>query len=219
MRIDRSEKIAGLDILKIRNAIRKQGHNTFGVVDFANALKVQRRKAAAIITELRARGWLETAEEDHRPNHFQTTIAGNAFAAANAIKPIPRAKAEKLLGMFLKRVEELNARDEFTHCVHEVAVFGSYNGNNPDVGDIDLAIDLRRRRIDGRDFVKYSQQRAIESGRNFRSFFEMLVYAEQECWRFLKARSPYISLHPISDVKSTGAQARVIYKASDKAGA
>jgi hypothetical protein len=112
---------------------------------------VPSRRAAGIIKELRARGWLETEEEE---GYFQTTLAGNAFAGANAIKPIPRAKADKLLETFLKRVEELNARDEFTECVHEVAVFGSYTGNSPEVGDIDLAVDIRQRRIAGRDIVE-----------------------------------------------------------------
>jgi len=212
MRIDRNDKIAGLNILKVREAIRKQARRPFDANDLSRALEVPKKKAAAVIEELRAREWLEPAREEGRPGEFQTTIAGNAFTTAHAIKPIPRSKADKLLEMFLKRVEELNARDEFTHRVQQVAVFGSYNGNSLEVGDIDLGIDIRQRQIAGRDIVVYSQQRAIDSGRTFRSYIEMLFYAEQKCWRFLKARSPYISLHPINDIEKIGAQARVIFK-------
>jgi hypothetical protein len=210
MRIDRKEKIAGLDILKVRDALRAQGRRPFNVVDLEHSLKATKRTATAVIEELKARGWI-AKDEECQPDEVQTTLAGNAFMVANAMKPIPRVKADKLLAGFLKRVEELNASDEFAYSVREVAVFGSYNGDSPEVGDVDLAVDMPQREIAGRDFVKYCLQRALESGRTFTTYPERLFYAERECWQFLKGRSPYVSVHPVSDIKATGAEARVIY--------
>jgi predicted nucleotidyltransferase len=213
MRINRNETIAGLDVLRVRNALRAQHRQPFDPQDLADALKVPKSKALEVIEALRARGWLQTAEQWGRPKDWQTTLEGNAFTVAHATKPIPRAKADKLLAEFLKRVEEVNANDEYGYYVHEVHLFGSYLGDAAEVGDIDLAVDLRFRAMGDRDVVDHSIARARASGRRFKLYIEMLGYSEIEVRRILKARSPYISLHDMQDIEVTGAQARLIYEA------
>jgi hypothetical protein len=39
-----------------------------------------------------------------------------------------------------------------------------------------------------------------------------MFYGEIEVRQILKARSPYISMHPMSDIEATGAKARLIYR-------
>ena len=127
-----------------------------------------------------------------------------------------RAKAEKLLADFLKRVEDANGRDELSHYVHEAHIFGSYlNDDAKNLGDLDIAIELRLRQIRGRDPVKHSQDRGIKAqkaGRRFRSSVELMFFGEIEVRQLLKGRGPYISLHPMSDLEATNAASRLIYK-------
>ena len=210
MRIDRNEQIAGLNILRVRDAIRRQGRFAFDARDLVHALKVPHGKAMEVMQELQARGWIEL--EDGRPDLFQTTMRGNAFAGALAMKPIPRAKADKLLAEFMKRVEEVNNRDELVYYVHEVWAFGSYVGESAEVGDLDLAVDLRYREIEGRDYIEFNAERARASGRRFGNYSELLSYGDTEVRRILKARNPRISLHPMSDIKASGSPSCLLFR-------
>jgi len=81
------------------------------------------------------------------------------------------------------------------------------------LGDIDLAVELRFRNIPGRDPIKYNEERADQSGKRFRSWFEMAAYGESEVRRLLKQRSAYISLHPLSDIAATGSESKVLFVA------
>jgi predicted nucleotidyltransferase len=219
MRIDKNESIAGQRILRIRDYLRRVGPPRMfrkgNVVEYFN---VSDRKAAEILRELKVHGLIERAQgRDGQHGFYELTMRGNALTSANAIPPITRAKAEQLLSDFLKRVAEVNRREELTHRIAEVRVFGSYlNKKAKDLGDIDLAIDMRVREIPGRDLIEYSQKRAlhaVQSGRRFRTGLEMMFYGEIEVRRLLRARSPYISIHPLTDIKVTGSKSRLIYKA------
>ena len=108
---------------------------------------------------------------------------------------------------------DVNARDELTHFVASVGVFGSYTKKSAkDLADIDICLDLRERKIAGRDPVKYASERAANSGRRFGNIVERWAYGETEVCRLLKARSPYISLHDHRDLKRIGARAKEIYR-------
>ena len=81
--------------------------------------------------------------------------AGVRLTTALALPPITREKADIILEEFLKRVVLVNARDELTHYVASVGVFGSYNKKSAkDLADIDICLDLRERKIAGRDPLK-----------------------------------------------------------------
>jgi len=217
MRIDKNELIAGQPILHVRDCLRPfrgSANHIFGKGYIAERLKISERKAGQITRELKARGWIDLVEDQKRYKGFYTlTMKGNAFTGARAITPINRAKAEKLLADFLKRVDMVNERDELVEYVHEVHVFGSYmNKKVKDLGDIDLAIETHRRQVPGRDHMKYMEERAFELGAENRSWMDRLLYVELEAQRILKARNPYISLHPLSDLKATGSKSKLLYR-------
>src|SRR5262249_28434186 len=142
---------------------------------------------------------------------YQTTLKGNAFIGARALKPITRKKAEQILKGFLQRAEAVNADSELTYYVGKVYLFGSMLGNAVEVDDIDLAVEFELREVGGRDPIKHSVERAEASGKTFRSPIEMMFYGELEVKGILKARSPYISIHPLSDLQATGSQSRQIF--------
>src|SRR5262249_57566306 len=106
----------------------------------ARYFKVSDRKAAQIVGEFKARGWIEPVEGKFgRQGYFPCSMKGNAFVAARAIPPLSREKAERLLSEFLKRVEEVNKRDELSHYVRGGHIFGRYlNKKAKDLGDLDL---------------------------------------------------------------------------------
>jgi predicted nucleotidyltransferase len=184
----------------------------------ADWFKVSERKAGEIMRALRARGWLEPSPGiGGREHWYQRSVAGNAFALARAVAPIARAKADQLLKEFLKRVEDVNARDELLWHVGEVRVFGSYlNGKAKDFGDIDLGVEFVPHGPIGPERSKRLEERARQSGRLFRDYLQRLVYPEIEVRQLLKARSPYISIHPMQDIEQTGAKSRVIYRRKAK---
>lgn len=59
-------------------------------------------------------------------------------------------------------------------------------------------------------------QDACENGKVFSSIVEEVYYAETMVLKHLKNRSPYISLHRLSDVLELGAPYKQIYPFSDE---
>jgi predicted nucleotidyltransferase len=217
MRIDRKETIAGVPILQVRDYLRLIDDEITNKDFVAQWLGVSSRKGGQIVRELLARGWLEPVERTGRKGYCALTMAGRAFAGARAVSPISRTKADALLVAFLERVAEVNKRDELTHYVKEVRVFGSYlDKRAKDLGDIDLAVDMPFRDLPGRDRLEYLEERADQSGRSFKFWLERMAYGENEVRRLLKTRSPYISLHPISDIKATKARSKVLFVVKSK---
>lgn len=208
MRIDKTELIAGQPILRVRDFLRSIGDNGFTDLEIAHRFKVSQGGAAEILRELRARSWIEP-RDGHEPGWYEVSMRGRALAAARAVAPISRMAAELLMKRFLERVSDVNGRDELTHHVTEVRVFGSYLSSFEDLGDV----ELRFRNIPGRDPIKYNEERAEQSGKRFRSWLDMVAYGESEVHRLLKQRSPYISLHPLSDIAATGSESKVVFVA------
>jgi hypothetical protein len=79
-----------------------------------------------------------------------------------------------------------------------VLLFGSYLGETPTLGDVDLSIELADRYPDA-DARKRGHDARIAaaklSGRYFQDYVAMLTWPEQEVWLLLRHRSPSLSLH------------------------
>jgi hypothetical protein len=127
----------------VREYLRRRSNNYYITKgDIAAFFRVSERKGAEILREMRRRGWVKRLKgSSWKHGHHEITMGGNALVAASAVPPINRAKAERLLADFLKRVVEVNARSELTHYVHEVQIFGSYLSKKAkDLGDLDLPL-------------------------------------------------------------------------------
>jgi predicted nucleotidyltransferase len=114
------------------------------------------------------------------------------------------------------RVRQVNGRDELTHRVTEVRVFGSYLTDAETLGDIDLAVSLEGKQAEaetaGMDWIQVCLSRAAESGRRFKTYGDQLRYSEIEVKRFLKARSPYLSFHALDELARLGCRSEVLFK-------
>src|SRR5262245_5077360 len=197
MRINKNELIAGQGILRVRDYLRHftgDPDHLFEKGHVAYYFKVPERRAAQIIRELKARGWIEPAKGKYgKEGYCSITMGGTAFTAARAVPPINRAKAERLLAECLKRIEDVNKRNELSHYVREAWLFGSLlNERAKDYGDIDIALDVQYRERPGIEPWKYMEERAGKL-KPFMSWIDRLAWVESEVRRLIKARNPYIS--------------------------
>ena len=214
MRIDKNSKLAGFPILKIRDLLRKC-HECVDQEGVMHILKIDKNGAKKIITALEQKGFIELgAEETERASDstWEITKNGRRFAAASALKPIPREKAETLVSDLLKRVEEVHENDEFMYDVELLEAFGSFITDSPDLGDIDLALTLRRKEKFQGNWGELSSRQAAESGKCFSDFVEKLYYSETKVRRYLKKRSPYLHFLSPNEPKDLGAKTKVLYE-------
>jgi len=139
----------------------------------------------------------ELISEDGRQSNghmlYRITDKGHAVGMKTLVPRMSRAKAEALLKGALERIGNVNADPELLYWVTEARVFGSYLTDADDLGDLDLAIKLERKQIEG-DWVKACHDVADKSGKAL-NFFQRLTYPETEVRRRIKNRSPRISLH------------------------
>jgi len=154
------------------------------------------RPAKTLIKQLLKEGYIESHT---KTDLYRCTMKGNAFRMTDLLPRMNRAKAEVLLKGVLERVADINTKAELLHWVTEVRVFGSYLTGTDDLGDLDLAIKIKRHRIEG-DSVKARVDVARATGKEFGAFIDMLDYCEVEVRRRVKNRSPRISIHEIAEL-------------------
>ncbi len=84
------------------------------------------------------------------------------------------------------------------YTVNAVVVFGSYLKNVGELGDLDLAVQLKSRIADAEQRVTKELEHAGSSGRSFSRFIDQLTWAHDEVMLALKARKRTISVQPWS---------------------
>jgi hypothetical protein len=154
----------------------------------------------------------ESASERFGEDRYEITSLGARLCATRFLKPITRSRAEQLVAELLKRVRDVNDRDDLQYRVKQVIAFGSYIAATVDVADIDLVIDLERKEPPpGMDVAKWHLEYAVASGRRFGSYLDMLGCSEVEVRRLLKARSPYLAFHDMDELQTLNTQTRVLF--------
>lgn len=213
MNVDRKTTIAGVPILQVRDALRRLGPDRF-MTDRAEFLqqhlKVSRQQAEHVGEELAVRGLIGLT--DH--GGWALTPEGGRLCNATGIRRIPRAKAEVLVAALLDRAEEVNKEHRFLVRVKRIRVFGSYTTGAPDVADIDLVVELERKERDPQRFEALRDERARADGRMFRDFLDELGWPEHDVKKYLRNRSPYLSLHGAHDKVADSAAKTVIFDAT-----
>ena len=98
----------------------------------------------------------------------------------------------------MDRVNAVNASEEYAFKVKSAVLFGSMLSSADRLGDVDVAIDLRRRILDSVKFRQQCDRRrqlAEEQGRAFSTAIDWATWPEREVILQLKARSRSLSLH------------------------
>jgi hypothetical protein len=145
MRLNRGDRIAGVDGLQLRRYFQRFGSEQVNDATVMDELPVTKRQAEKLLTELLKLEMISRCEFQHDKKmvSYQTTIRGNALGMAKAGKPVTRASAEEVLRKFLDRVRLVNGRQELAHSVESVVVFGSYLSDAKRLNDLDIAVELR----------------------------------------------------------------------------
>jgi hypothetical protein len=144
------------------------------------------------------------------------TATGISLRAARATKRLNRERADKAIARLLRIADEINGDPIFLHDVAGVAVFGSYIGDSPDLGDIDVAINLRARwkRGLGADSDHERRKRAFdEQYPPPPSFYEKhwwRSWAETYTKRLLRADPAMVIIEQI-ELENIGCPYRLIY--------
>lgn len=209
MRLKPNEPVAGVPARKARDLFRyfRDGIRIEGI---ANRLRLSEDDAAEVLRNLREEGFVETSDHDPiEDGWYKLTNKAHAVANVKFLKPLSRARAEKLVKEAIARCREANLNGDFTHYVKRLHVFGSYNSNSPDLGDIDLVIGTEPRPGIG-NFVLASSERMKTLGKNPHSLVEEAVFGWREVIRFVKGRSLYFTYHLETELESGGAAAGAV---------
>jgi hypothetical protein len=143
--------------------------------------------SADITAELLAKGLIEPALRYE--GKFQISSLGTRLAAKRLMPRIPRTKAEKIVADMLARARVINDTPELLCRISRITAFGSFLTDAEDLGDIDVAVEVKRKDID--DWSDAAVARAKASGRQL-DYSQMLSYPEREVKLLLKDRNRYI---------------------------
>ena len=198
MRLNRGDRIAGLDGLQLRKYFRRFGSEYVNYATVMKEFSVTRREAENILEKLLKLEMICLCELQGKREmvSYQTTMKGKALGMAKAGRPITRALAERVLRELLGRVLAVNDRSELAYRVESVVVFGSYLSKAERINDLDIAVELRAKRDDDASFESLrnaSMGRADASGRRFRNVVEQVCWPQIEVLSILKNRSRTIS--------------------------
>jgi len=196
MKVTAKEMVGGHPVLEVRRMLRRAADG-MSVELVCELLKIDEKAATSFIAALEGDGYIERQPNDE--GWWRTTVKGNALTMASAAPPLQRPAADKLLLEFLTRVEQV--RDEPNWCfkVDRVILFGSYLSSAPTLGDVDIAIALRRTHTDAKVQEEAERRRrdeAVKAGRRFSNMVEQVCWPEIEVKLFLKDRQR-LSLHDL----------------------
>ena len=212
MEVDWDKEVCGMRLLLIRDMLRTFRGKVFREAAIEERLRVSASVAAHVAEILLNDGWIQRTA-NQTDSWFELTGRGRQFAAATASPRISRAKAEKILSEFIIRVHEVNDDDNYGVYVSSAYIFGSYlDASKDQLGDIDLDVTLRPRPIIGRDYWSYCAERQELAGATgwFHDFLE------HEVKRYIRNRSPYLSIAPGGISSTLGIETRLIFQAADQ---
>jgi predicted nucleotidyltransferase len=207
MRIDSKEQIADIEILKVRDLLRRVNNTDEWQDDFViHRLKISPEQANRLINELNRKGYIEPARIYRQKQFYRKTLKGSTLGLASAAKPVTRKTADRIISEFMDRVRQVNSDPSFLVKVKRVLVFGSYLTEVSRINDIDVAVELAWKenhpRVLNKDkalLALYLSNYAEKKGKKFSTFIDRLEWPEHEVRLFLKSRSRALSIHSIDD--------------------
>lgn len=184
---------------------------SFSLQTIMEYFELTKPSGISLLNELLNLGYAERVDTDK----YEVTVNGNALAQVKFVKRMNKAKVDKIFNEFMKRVAEINEDENYIYRVSKLCLFGSYlNSEADDYGDIDIAYELEHKISDDHSFSE-ARQRIIDNaktyGKVFSSIVEEVCYPSDLVLRYLKNRSPYISLHLMEDIKTLSVPFKQIY--------
>jgi predicted nucleotidyltransferase len=195
MRIDPKGTIAGKSALLVRDCLRTlRARISWDLAALEMAASLEPGTGKPLLRALSAAGLVKSAGR----GWWAITSEGQRLSSATAAKPVMRRTAEKALREFLARVDRVNQDPHFLGKVNRVVLFGSMLREDVDrVSDVDLAVEVLPKIADRERLAAKNRRRVqalLDSGHVFRNILDIHFYWYREVFRFLKSRSPVISL-------------------------
>jgi predicted nucleotidyltransferase len=201
--------------MEVRDFLRWTGKCSVQLEAIRERFDCDLAKAEQIEKALIDAGFIEDDPNEPKPgNWYVVSALGRQLSNAKFVRRITRPEADTLVAGLLDRVKLVNERDELTHRVTEVRVFGSYLGDKADLGDVDLAVQFTPRRATR---VEEAKLRAAQSGKTMGNYLQMITYGRHEVRQILKNRSPYLSIHEYGEPEELGVPFQVLFRADSGA--
>lgn len=202
MIIKSKDTIAGLPALKVRKFLKQvRRYDFFDEKYVAKHLALSISEARTFIKKLVALKFITTIKNKSKSSvTWEITPKGISLSVASA-RPIKRQAADKQFKELLSRVEVVNSDPSYLYRVSVVVLFGSFLSNKPEIGDIDVAIDLKVKEsnLQKNEVLRNKKIKdAVLHGKRFSSWMEEISWPELEVWSFLKSRSRGLKLHNYS---------------------
>jgi predicted nucleotidyltransferase len=178
MRINPSDSISGIGIVKIRNFLRRSGRSEKWRADYASSsLHLSEEQTSDLLAELGKMGYIEKDELHYGEQYWHNTISGNSLGGASAAKSYKRQTAEKALAEFMERVQEVNSNHYYLYKVTRVVLFGSYLTDAPEVNDVDIALEIAPKEEDTELTGLQLERRRDESVKSRKRFNSVVEWA------------------------------------------
>ena len=200
MKIDLKGSIAGIPAFVLRRALRARVGTEWSGKHLAAELDIQ--DAKKLMTGLQEGGWIEPRAG---ADTWINTMQGNALAQARG-RRVSRAAAQRHLDALLERVRLLKSDPHHLYRVHRLALFGSFSDPTVDeVGDVDVVVELATKEPNWERHLELENayREAEEAGgRRFATFLDRLLAPRLDPLKFLKARSPILSIHDAAEYEA-----------------
>jgi predicted nucleotidyltransferase len=137
---DREVRIAGYRPAVFKDALRgfMRTQSPGNFIDLKSVFPL-RRDGAIVFEECLDRGLIEFKKE------VVISEKGETVARGKVTRRTPRVRAQTVLDDFLRRVDQLNNDPDAVRYVEQVWIFGSLMRGEETVGDIDQALETKRR--------------------------------------------------------------------------
>lgn len=196
MLISKEQLIAGIPATTLRAFLKNIDGCDFDAKFAAEKLGQRETVVKNAMKELIRLGYIRSTD-DPRYHPYVPTTLGFALANAKLGKGYSRKAADKALAGLLDRIAQVNADEQYAYQVGRTFLFGSILTDKDPVSDVDVIIDLTPRFTDHTEQYEFSMSRIRKAIREGRPLYGGLYYMwpMEEVYRFLKSRSPILSLH------------------------
>jgi predicted nucleotidyltransferase len=142
MKIEKGQLIGGFLVLEVRDFLKRY-RGFFEPEDVEEFFEIPLPRAQKFIRELIKAGFIERGDREGR---FEATALGVRLRSVSGMKRMSREKVEMLLEGLLERAHYINDNPEFPQGIKTIVIFGSFmNPEARDYGDLDVAVDIRRK--------------------------------------------------------------------------
>ncbi len=173
--------------------------------DFCRALGAPPDEAMPVLKIMVNEGFFEPRDDS---STFAPTARLRQLALAQVSNGLTRAEAEALLERIIDAGRRVNRSPEkYSLTVRRIAVFGSYLGDKPKLGDLDVAVELSA-----------NSSLRIQPDEGVLTAMARQSSAESKIYSALRLRkSKVISIHTFAEVEHLRTPYRVVFEESSHA--